>query len=224
MARLLHFDSQLKGACPYLVGIDEVGRGCLAGPVVAAAVILPEIKKGSTLARSLKELDDSKQLTAVQRLRLADAIRSSASYAIDQASPEEIDTINILQASLLAMRRALLQLMQTVAIASDSTLVAIDGNKTIKEIEFRQVAVVKGDSLSASIAAASVVAKVHRDELMIKLGEDFPHYRWDSNKGYGSHVHRLAIKEHGTSIWHRKSFLHAPPEDVEQLELALDFD
>jgi ribonuclease HII len=197
--------SLLNDACqraaPAIVGVDEVGRGCLAGPVVAAAVCLPAVALGSRLEDRLKKLDDSKVLTAAERLALAEVIRSTSSYAIGEASVEEIDALNIFQATLLAMRRALSELG-----AAPPSVVLVDGNKGIPGIACPQVPVVKGDSLSASIAAAAILAKVHRDALMERLSEEFPVYRWHKNKGYGSQEHRDAIRRVGISPWHRRSF------------------
>lgn len=184
-----------------VIGVDEVGRGCLAGPVVAAAVRLPAISAKSELARSLAKLDDSKMLSAPEREEISSVLQSVAIYAIAEASVEEIDEINILQASLLAMKRA----WHKLEMVSPAVLL-IDGNKKIPGLRNRQMTVVKGDSKSASIAAASVIAKVYRDSLMRKLSESFPQYLWHENKGYGSQQHRLAIREHGFTPWHRKSF------------------
>jgi len=184
-----------------VIGLDEVGRGPLAGPVVAAAVCLPKIDPESDLAQELSTLNDSKSVSHNERVRLAEIIKSIAVYAIAEATVEEIDTINILQASLLAMKRARLAL----SIPSPALLL-IDGNKYIPKLQDSQVTVVKGDGQSASIAAASILAKVHRDNLMDELAKEFPHYGWESNKGYGAPKHRQAIKEVGLTVWHRKSF------------------
>lgn len=209
-----------------VIGVDEVGRGCLAGPVVAAAVLLPWFDKNSHLAERLSSLDDSKKLPAATREELSKTIRGCASFAIAEASPEEIDDINILHASLLAMKRAVTQLVSQAMLDLKKCLILIDGNKRMADIECNQLPVIQGDSHSASIAAASIVAKVHRDALMCRLADEFPQYNWVSNKGYGSAVHRLAIQEHGMTVWHRRSFRCLPGEaDVldedEQLSLAL---
>lgn len=187
---------------PLLIGIDEVGRGCLAGPVVAAAVVLPKIMPRSKEAKALATINDSKLISADERERLSVIIMSIAEVAIAEASVEEIDTINILQASLLAMKRA----REKLSLATPAVL-AIDGNKHVLGLADIQVAVIKGDQLSASIAAASIVAKVYRDKLMTELSLSFPKYQWQSNKGYGSLEHRQAIAEHGQCPWHRKSFV-----------------
>jgi ribonuclease HII len=195
-----------KASSSGIIGVDEVGRGCLSGPVVAAAVMLPQIDKKSRLAQELAELDDSKALRADQREELAAVLRATCHYAVGEASPEEIDQINILQASLLAMKRALDKLFAQLSFGSEQLLLLVDGNQRIKETNMQQITVIQGDSHSASIAAASVIAKVYRDSFMRELSETFPHYSWHTNKGYGSKVHRQAIAQHGLTQWHRLSF------------------
>ncbi len=203
---LLDFDKKLaathlktKGAL--LLGTDEVGRGCLAGPVVAAAVVLPELESDSELAGLLARLNDSKKLSPGTREELAEIIKEHCIYAIAEASVEEIETLNILQASFLAMKRAIEKLS-----LPESSLLLVDGNQKVRGVELKQILVIGGDAISASIAAASVIAKVYRDKLMSKLASEFEHYKWDSNKGYGSKDHLEAIAEHGLSPWHRKKF------------------
>ncbi|MDZ4752397.1 MAG: ribonuclease HII [Flavobacteriales bacterium] len=175
-------------------GCDEAGRGCLAGPVVAAAVILP-----SDFYHPL--LNDSKQLSHAQRLELKPIIMEYAvSWAIAETDNHEIDKINILNASILAMHRAVEKLHIT------PNLLLIDGNRFKTYPDIAHLCVIKGDSIFASIAAASILAKTHRDELMDKWHEDFPHYRWSANKGYPTVDHRAAIEIHGTTDLHRLSF------------------
>lgn len=211
LRQLLSFDRKhkFKGKSKkpqcYLIGADEVGRGCLAGPVVGAAVILPDIDDDSELAKSLCELNDSKLLTPAQRERVAAIIHEVAICAIEQASVAEINEINILHASLLAMRRATYRVK---ALIPDllPTLVLIDGNKAMKEVEHLQTPVIGGDSSSASIAAASIIAKVYRDRLMVKLAEQHPEYNWQQNKGYASRSHREALKLVGMTVHHRRIF------------------
>lgn len=198
--------SLFQAASSGLVGVDEVGRGCLSGPVVAAAVILPQIGKKSFLAEELSELNDSKALTQRQRERLSEILRANCRFAIAEASPAEIDQINILQASLLAMRRAIDALLSRVESTPEQLLLLVDGNQKVKGLELEQITVIQGDSRSASIAAASVIAKVYRDALMLELSHQHPAYSWHSNKGYGSKAHRAAIAEHGVTKWHRLSF------------------
>lgn len=188
------------------VGCDEAGRGCLAGPVVAAAVILPPRCK-------IKHLDDSKKLSEKQREALAPIIRKKALYyAIGICSPEEIDQMNILNASFLAMHKALDQ------IKSQIDLILVDGNRFRKYKEIPHTCIIGGDGKYLSIAAASVLAKTHRDALMKELHETFPHYNWAQNKGYGTLEHRRGIEAHGPCIQHRKSFTLLSP----QLELFPD--
>ena len=184
-------------------GCDEVGRGCLAGPVVAAAVILPKDYQHELL-------NDSKQLTKENRLSLQEQIKQDAlAWAIAEVSSQEIDEINILNASFRAMHLALEQL--TVL----PQLLLIDGNrfKPWRDVKFE--CIVKGDAQYLSIAAASVLAKTYRDELMEKLGEQFPGYGWHTNVGYPTEEHREGIKLLGITPYHRKSFQLLPS----QLEL-----
>jgi ribonuclease HII len=204
----------------YIIGVDEVGRGCLAGPVVAAAVVLPCFEKRSKIAEQLSVLDDSKKLTASTREQLCQTIQGFANYAIAEASPEEIDDINIFHASLLAMKRAVNSLVSSAMLDLNEALILIDGKWILPELEANQLPVIQGDSRSASIAAASVVAKVYRDALMVKLCNEFPPYKWSSNKGYPSEVHRQAIQEHGMTVWHRRSF-RCLPEDSEAEPVAV---
>lgn len=175
-------------------GIDEAGRGPLAGPVCAAAVILPPNV-------DIPGLDDSKKLSDKRRRELFPIIQQTAvAYAIAFADHREIDQINILQATFLAMERAVSQL----PIKPDYLL--IDGNRT-KDFGIPAQAVVRGDSLSASIAAASVLAKVTRDDLMVKAAEEYPQYGFEVHKGYGTKVHYEALQQHGPCPIHRMTFL-----------------
>ena len=184
-----YFSAQLSEA-----GCDEVGRGCLAGPVVAAAVILPK-----DFFHPL--LNDSKQLTAAQRQHLRTIIQQQASaWAIGQASAQEIDEHNILNASYLAMHRAIAQL-QTVP-----ALLLIDGNRFRPYPDIPHQCFVKGDAQLAPIAAASVLAKTYRDALMVQLAQTFPDYGWETNVGYPTKQHRQAIQQHGATAQHRQSF------------------
>ena len=181
---------------PHLVeaGLDEVGRGCLAGPVVAAAVILPKEYRNPLL-------NDSKQLTKTQRNHLRDEIVAIASaWAVAEVSNHEIDRINILKASFLAMHRAVDQL----TLRPEHLLV--DGNRFTPYPFLPHTCIVKGDSKFMSIAAASVLAKTYRDDLMEQLSKDFPHYQWAQNVGYPTAVHRRAIEEFGPCLHHRMSF------------------
>ena len=179
-------------------GCDEVGRGCLAGPVVAAAVILPKGYKNEWL-------NDSKKMTSKKRRLAEEQIKKDAlAWAVAEVSAEEIDKSNILKASFLAMHRALDQLKLR------PEFLLIDGNRFVAYQELPHECVVKGDGKFLSIAAASVLAKNYRDDLMAGLGEEFPHYGWASNAGYPTTAHRQAIREHGPSKWHRMSFKLLP--------------
>ena len=184
-------------------GTDEAGRGCLAGPVTAAAVIFPSDFEH-------QNLNDSKQLQASQRSELKEMIEQNAlSYAVSHINPETIDKINILNASILAMHEALKQL---------NTLpeyILVDGNRFKPYGSIPHKCIIKGDSKYQHIAAASILAKTHRDLYMKKIHEEFPMYNWKKNKGYPTTEHREAIKKHGISPYHRKSFRLLP----EQLKL-----
>jgi ribonuclease HII len=187
-------------------GCDEAGRGCLVGAVYAAAVILPPDFRN-------EELNDSKQLTERQRDKLRIIVeKESLAWAVGVVGPGEIDEINILNASILAMHRALDQL----TIRPEHLL--IDGNRFKKYRNIPHTTVVKGDSKYLSIAAASILAKTHRDEYMFRLHSEFPNYGWDKNKGYPTAEHRLGIKSFGTTIYHRKSFTLLPDETQMSIE------
>ena len=186
-------------------GCDEAGRGCLAGAVFAAAVILPP-------DFTCEDLNDSKQLTEKQRDDLRPLIEKEAlAWAVGSVSPKRIDKINILNASFLAMHRALDQL----SIRPEHLL--IDGNRFRPYKDIPHTTVVKGDGKYLSIAAASVLAKTHRDEYMLGLHKEFPQYAWNRNKGYPTKQHRQAIATFGTSVYHRTSFTLLP--DNRQLTL-----
>ena len=186
-------------------GLDEAGRGCLAGPVVAAAVILP-----SDFSHPF--LNDSKQLTKVERVKLRTEIeREAIAWAIAEASQQEIDQINILKASFLAMHRA----VEKLSIRPEHLL--IDGNRFTPFPLIPHTCIVKGDALYYSIAAASVLAKTYRDEYMNRIHEEFPMYNWKQNKGYPTHEHREAIRKYGVTKYHRMSFRLLP----EQLKLEI---
>jgi ribonuclease HII len=179
-------------------GCDEAGRGCYAGPVFAAAVILPE-----GFFHPL--LNDSKQVSRPDRDELRVVIETNAlAYGVAMVDHEEIDRINILKASFKAMHLAIDQLK------TRPRLLLIDGNCFTRYKRIAHRCIVKGDSLYASIAAASILAKTWRDEYMQGLHEKFPHYRWNSNKGYGTQEHRAAIEQFGLCPYHRKSFNIAP--------------
>jgi len=181
-------------------GLDEVGRGPLAGPVVAAAVLIDRARIPEDV---VARIDDSKKLSASKRALLFKYLHEYAVVAIEQASVEEIDDINILQASLLAMRRACLSLEKRAGLRMSMALV--DGNRAPK-LHCRTQTIIKGDGKSLSIAAASIVAKHFRDELMKNLANDHPHYGWERNAGYGTAEHLKALEIHGVTPQHRRSF------------------
>ena len=187
-------------------GCDEAGRGCLSGPVYAAAVILPPDYHNDLL-------NDSKQLSEKKRDQLRSIIeRDAISWAVGIVDNQEIDQINILNASILAMHRALDQL--TVCPQE----IIVDGNRFKPYRDIPHTTIVKGDGKYMSIAAASILAKTHRDECMLALHQQYPQYHWDSNKGYPAPVHRQAIRLHGTTPYHRLTFQLLPPE-----QMMLDF-
>ena len=187
-------------------GCDEAGRGCLSGPVYAAAVILPPDYHNDLL-------NDSKQLSEKKRDQLRSIIeRDAVSWAVGIVDNQEIDQINILNASILAMHRALDQL--TVCPQE----IIVDGNRFKPYRDIPHTTIVKGDGKYMSIAAASILAKTHRDECMLALHQQYPQYHWDSNKGYPAPVHRQAIRLHGTTPYHRLTFQLLPPE-----QMMLDF-
>lgn len=174
-----------------IIGVDEAGRGPLAGPVVAGAVIL--------CAGGINGLDDSKKLSAKKRGVLEAEIKATCRWAIGLASAQEIDEINILQATMLAMTRAV------DALKVEPTHILVDGNR-LPKWRYTGTAVIGGDAIHPCISAASIIAKEHRDRIMIAADGDYPGYGWASNKGYGAAVHMAAIKELGMTPLHRRSF------------------
>jgi ribonuclease HII len=192
-----HYQEKLREA-----GCDEAGRGCYAGPVFAAAVILP-----ADFFHPL--LNDSKQVTEENRNLLRPYIEANAlAWAVARVDHDEIDQINILRASFKAMHLALDQL------ALRPRLLLIDGNRFIRYRRTPHRCIIQGDSIFASIAAASILAKTWRDEYMRRLHSEFPHYGWESNKGYGTREHRDAIGKYGLCKYHRKSFNINPEESL----------
>ncbi|WP_425489144.1 ribonuclease HII [Arenibacter arenosicollis] len=198
---------KLKPFYKYLLeaGTDEAGRGCLAGPVTAAAVILPKDFVNDTL-------NDSKVLTALKRDFLRPIIETNATaYGVAQVFPEEIDKINILNASFLAMHKALDQL--TV----NPKLIIVDGNRFNPYQNIPHCCIIKGDGKYLSIAAASILAKTYRDAYMEKIDLEYPMYNWKKNKGYPTKEHREAIRKYGLTKYHRKTFRQLP----DQLKLGV---
>ena len=180
-----------------IIGVDEVGRGALVGPVVSCALLLDKKIKNNSLH---KEINDSKKLTEKKRIILSEFIKENSIFSIGMASNIEIDKLNILNATILSMKRAL-----TNFCISKNTI-KIDGPK-IFNLNERTIFVKKGDQKSVSIAAASIVAKCHRDKIVKELAISHPLYKWEKNKGYGTKKHFDAIKKYGVSRLHRKSFL-----------------
>ena len=181
-------------------GCDEAGRGCLAGPVVAAAVVLPQKYKH-------KLLNDSKQLTKAERESLRiDIERDALAWAVAEVSNEEIERINILKASFLAMHNAIIQLKVT------PSLLLIDGNRFTPYEGIPHECIIKGDGKYLSIAAASILAKTYRDDLMLRMSEKYPGYGWETNMGYPTEAHRDGIKKLGITPLHRKTFQLLPAQ------------
>lgn len=186
-------------------GTDEAGRGCLAGPVTAAAVILPRSFRN-------KLINDSKQLNAMNRFELRKLIEKKAiCYSVQHVYMEEIDQINILNASILAMHRCI------DALKTVPEFIAVDGNRFKNYRDIPHECIIKGDGKYLNIAAASILAKTYRDDFMTKVHEEYPMYNWKQNKGYPTREHRDAIQKYGSTLYHRKSFKLLP----EQLELPL---
>ena len=181
-------------------GCDEAGRGCLAGPVAAAAVVLPKDYKN-------KDLDDSKKISLKKRLKLRIEIEAEAiCWSVANVSNEEIDHINILNASYKAMEHA----VQNLSIIPE--LLLIDGNRFLTETDYKYECIIKGDGKYLSIAAASILAKTYRDDLMVSLSDEYPGYGWKTNVGYPTREHRQGIKSLGITPYHRRSFQLLPSQ------------
>lgn len=179
-------------------GCDEAGRGCLSGPVFAAAVILPKHFK-------CPELDDSKKMSESKRLALRSIIEEKAiAFSVAEISPSKIDEINILQASILGMHQAL------EGLQTRPDFILVDGNKFNPFEDIEHECIIQGDGKYKSIAAASILAKTYRDEYMQKIHDEFPHFDWQKNKGYPTKFHRKMIAEHGSTKYHRMSFKLLP--------------
>lgn len=193
MDKLLYERELIEKGCKYVCGVDEVGRGPLAGPVVCAAVIMP-------LDDMIEGVDDSKKLSAKKREMLSEKIlKTAVAYSICRVEPQIIDEINILQATRLCMKNA----VESLSVAPDFVLT--DGTMTL-DISVPQRSIIKGDALSYSIGAASIIAKVYRDKLMTDYAEIYPQYGFESNVGYGSKAHMQAIERFGLTPIHRRSF------------------
>lgn len=217
MNKLFGFDKKNKKA-QYLIGTDEAGRGPLAGPVVAAAVCFPEISKD--IIRKLELINDSKQLSEKQREYLFELIKENSVYAITPVEVEEIEKENILRCSLKAMKMSCEEVIKKTGKDAE---VFVDGNKLIRDFQFPQKTIVKGDAKSACIASASILAKVFRDNIMREYALIYPHYDFQNNKGYGTKKHVDAILKYGTTPIHRQSFLKKifERENEKQLTLSL---
>ncbi|MCQ3935608.1 MAG: ribonuclease HII [Chloroflexi bacterium] len=195
----LSYESDLWSACKYIAGLDEAGRGALAGPVCVGAVILP--RDHPHLLRTLSGVRDSKQMTPRERTRLAPLIKeTSLAWGIGFALAQEIDSLGIVSATRLAASRAL----EALPLLPEFLLT--DFRLELPELDIPQAAIVKGDQRSLSIASASILAKTARDEWMLKLGEDYPEYKFACHKGYGTLLHRKKIEQLGHSPVHRKTF------------------
>ena len=203
LANLFEFDNseKLLAKTDFIIGTDEAGRGPAAGGVWAAAVCF----RSNINQELFRELNDSKKLTPKKRESLYNVIKENSIWSIKAVNIETIEKINILQSALLAMNYSVSDVINQ--INSKNCLTLIDGNKLIKNFDFKQKFIVKGDSKSASIAAASILAKVSRDRYMDKIDQEFPQYDWKNNKGYLTKKHIEAIKKYGTVKYHRLSFL-----------------
>lgn len=200
---LFDFDNQKKAEnkINQIIGTDEAGRGPAAGGVWAAAVCF----NNNIDTKLFETLNDSKKLTPKKRELLYDVIKQNSIWSIKAITVEKIEEINILQASLLAMKYAVLEVIEK--INNKNILTLVDGNKLIKDFNYTQNFIIKGDSKSASIAAASILAKVSRDKYMDKINLEYPQYDWINNKGYLTKKHIEAIQKYGITKYHRKSFL-----------------
>lgn len=183
-----------------VIGVDEVGRGCLAGPVVVAAVVLPPEEEW------FSELRDSKKLSVKKRTELANKIADTSVWSIQESPPFKIDEINILNATLLTMRRAVSEVYSKFSFPPEKFIVLVDGNRPIPELPLEQQTLINGDNLNRSIAAASILAKVYRDNYMLGMDTIYPEYGFSQHKGYGTEQHREAIMVHGPCPIHRKTF------------------
>lgn len=206
--QLITFDNQYKRDCQVLIGIDEAGRGPLCGPVVAAAVVLPDIDEKFMQAFAL--LNDSKKFAGKEAKReelYKKLVDTGCIYAIEEGSLEEIQECNIFQSTYLTMNRAFQKVINQLPNGTTVT-VLVDGPKKIAYLsdEISQIPIIKGDAQSASIAAASILAKVYRDNLLIEMAKEFPEYKWEKNKGYGTKDHIEAIRTYGRCKYHRLGF------------------
>lgn len=216
MNKLFDFDKKNKKTT-YLIGTDEAGRGPLAGPVAAAAVCFPEITK--EIIKKLELINDSKQLSEKQREYLYEIIKENSVYSITSIEVDEIEKENILRCSLKAMKISCENIIKKIG---NKVEVFVDGNKKIPQFIYPQKTIVKGDAASASIAAASILAKVYRDNIMNKYAQIYPEYDFENNKGYGTKKHIEAILKYGITPIHRQSFLKKIFERENEKQLTLN--
>ena len=212
---LFDFDNVKLNGYDYITGTDEAGRGAGAGPVCAAAVCFTNVDSG--LIKSLEKLDDSKKLLPSVRNELYDIIIKHAVWSVAFGSVEDIEKNNILRTSLMAMNKACSDVLKK--INTTGVKVLVDGNKLIPDFPFNQETVVKGDGKSASVAAASILAKVSRDRLMTELDKQFPEYFWADNKGYMTQSHLDAVDKYGLTKLHRKKYFENHFQKSKQLSL-----
>lgn len=215
MNNLFKFDNDNLIDSDYIVGTDEAGRGPGAGPVFAASVCFKDIKN-KTIDK-LSKLNDSKQLSERVREELYEIIINNSVWSVKAGTIEEIEKYNILKTSLNTMQKACYDVISK--LASDNVIVLVDGNKLIRDFKFKQKTIVKGDSKSAAIAAASIIAKVTRDRFMTELDKEFPMYNWKKNKGYMTKEHIDAVDKYGLTKWHRNKFFEKHFSKSEQLTL-----
>ncbi|MBQ9246613.1 ribonuclease HII [bacterium] len=215
MNKRFDFDKKFLKDFDYIIGTDEAGRGPGAGPVFAAAVCFTQID--TKLKKQLEKLNDSKQLSEKVREELFNIIIDNSIYSIAQGSVEDIEKNNILRTSLNSMKIACYNVSKQ--LNSEKIIILVDGNKKIPQFDFNQQTIVKGDFKSASIAAASILAKVSRDRFMKELAQKFPQYGWEENKGYLTKAHLAAVDEYGLTPWHRKKFFEKHFQKAKQLSL-----
>lgn len=212
--KLFDYDLSLKKT---IIGTDEAGRGCGAGGVFAAAVCFNNLTKD--LRHELAILNDSKKLSKKHREEIFDIIKNNTINSVICIEVEEIERINILNASLKAMNLACSNVINQINAKEEDLLVLVDGNRLIRQFNYPQQPIIKGDGTSASIAAASILAKVSRDRYMDKLDEEFPQYKWADNAGYLTKEHMSLIDKYGISPYHRPSYLRKHFAKQKQMSL-----
>ena len=211
------FDKQFLNKYDYIIGTDEAGRGPGAGPVFAAAVCFKALN--NEILDSLEKLNDSKKLSEKMREKLYNIIIQNSFYSIAQGSISEIEKFNILNTSLNSMKKACIDVSEK--LKSTNFIVLVDGNKNIPDLQFDQQTIIKGDSKSAVVSAASILAKVSRDRFMFELDKEFPLYGWAENKGYLTKQHLDAVDKFGLTKWHRKKFFEKHFQKSNQLTFNL---